>query len=533
MHFAKSKLLNLAVFKHSLKLDGGSQLPIKPFKDTIKNALSQLKVNQNQGISAAELVRKYTWMIDELTVIAWQHFYQHFGNSVDCELVAVGGYGRGELHPFSDVDLLVLLKNDDYEQAKELIENFLRFMWDIGLEIGHSVRSSKDCVKEARGDITIMTNLLEARHLAGNESLFKSVNEKIRGPRTWAPNKFFDGKFEEQEQRHAQYQGTAYSLEPNLKESPGGLRDIQTIQWVYNRHYGIRSFKEMNEQGLINDDEYRILVRARNILWKMRTGLHLITNRHEDRLLFDAQRQLATDFGYEDTKANLAVEQMMKRYYRTIKDVIYLNEVLLSSYRINNNRKPSLGSGKKLDDDFVIKNKLIEQSREDLFEQKPRAIIKLFLHSLENKKYGIHPNTIRSIRSNLDQVNANYRSDPETKKLFLSLFKYGGYGLTDVLARMNAYGFLGAYIPAFGAIVGQMQHDLFHVYTVDGHTLMVMLNLKHLRTKPEEFPIASEILDGLHKPERLFLGALFHDIAKGRGGDHSICLLYTSPSPRD
>ena len=220
MHFAKSKLLNLAVFKHSLKLDGGSQLPIKPFKDTIKNALSQLKVNQNQGISAAELVRKYTWMIDELTVIAWQHFYQHFGNSVDCELVAVGGYGRGELHPFSDVDLLVLLKNDDYEQAKELIENFLRFMWDIGLEIGHSVRSSKDCVKEARGDITIMTNLLEARHLAGNESLFKSVNEKIRGPRTWAPNKFFDGKFEEQEQRHAQYQGTAYSLEPNLKESP-------------------------------------------------------------------------------------------------------------------------------------------------------------------------------------------------------------------------------------------------------------------------------------------------------------------------
>ena len=524
MHFAKSKLLNLAVFKHSLDLSNTEQLPIKPFKESIKNALNQLKTNQNQGISAAELVTKYTWFIDQLVIIAWEHYSQQFGDTINAELMAVGGYGRGELHPYSDVDLLILLKKDNYDQAQDLVENFLRFMWDIGLEIGHSVRSSKDCIKEARGDITIMTNMLEARHLCGNKELFKSVNDKIRGPRTWSPDKFFNGKFEEQEQRHAQYQGTAYSLEPNLKESPGGLRDIQTILWVYNRHYNVRSFKEMNEQNLINDDEYRILIRARNILWKMRTGLHLITNRHEDRLLFDAQRQLASDFGYQDNKANLAVEQMMKRYYRTTKDVIYLNEVLLSSYRIKHNNRTSLTSTKVkvLDDDFVIKNKLIEQSNEGLFNEKPCAIIKLFLHSLEHKISGIHPDTIRSIRTNLEQVNADFRTDPETKKLFLSLFKFGGYGLTDVLARMNAYGFLGAYIPAFGAIVGQMQHDLFHVYTVDGHTLMVMLNLKYLRTQPDEFPMASGILDGLHKPERLFLGALFHDIAKGRGGDHSI-----------
>ena len=522
MHFAKSKLLNVTAFKHSLNVEDKQPLPIKPFKDTIKNALAKLKDTQNQGISAAELVHKYTWLIDELVIIAWDHYYKQFEHTKNAQLIAVGGYGRGELHPYSDVDLLILLDKDDYDQMKELIETFLRFMWDIGLEIGHSVRSCKDCVKEARGDITIMTNLLEARHLAGKESLFESVSEKIRGPRTWAANKFFLGKFEEQQQRHAQYQGTAYSLEPNLKESPGGLRDIQTILWVYNRHHGVRSFKEMNEQGLINNDEYRILIRARNILWKMRLGLHLITNRHEDRLLFDAQRQLAEDFGYKDTKANLAVEQMMKRYYRTIKDVIYLNEVLLSSYRIKHSKQPSLSSTKKLDDDFVIKNKLIELSHDDLFEKKPRAIIKLFLHSLENKNVSIHPNTIRSIRTNLDQINVNYRSDEETKKLFLSLFKYGGYGLTDVLERMNAYGFLGAYIPAFGAIVGQMQHDLFHVYTVDGHTLMVMQYLKKLRTDPTEFPVASDVLDGLHKPERLFLGALFHDIAKGRGGDHSI-----------
>lgn len=523
MHFAKSKLLNPAVFKHSLALNADGSLPIKPFKDTIKGALAQLKINQNQGgVPASELVRKYTWMIDQLTLIAWNHHITQFGQSLDIELVAVGGYGRGELHPFSDVDLLILLKSDDYEQAKELIENFLRFMWDIGLEIGHSVRSIKDCIKEARGDITIMTNLLEARHLAGNGLLFNAVNEKIRSSKVWSPEKFFAGKYGEQEQRQEQYQGTAYSLEPNLKESPGGLRDIQTILWVYNRHYGVQSFKEMNEQGLINDDEYRLLIRARNILWKMRSGLHLITNRHEDRLLFDAQRQLAEEFGYQDTKANLAVEQMMKRYYRTAKDVIYLNEVLLSSYRVTHSSRFSLTSTKTIDDQFIVRNKLIAQSHEGLFKEQPIAIIKLFLMMLEHKTHEIHPDTIRAIRTNLGLINNKFRSDPEAKKLFIGLFQFGGFGLTNALARMNAYGVLGAYIPAFGAIVGQMQHDLFHVYTVDGHTLMVMQNLRNLRTKPDEFPIASKILDNLHKPDRLFLGALFHDIAKGRGGDHSI-----------
>ena len=522
MHFAKNKLLNLAVFKHSLTVNADGSLPIAPFKQTIKSALEQLKTNQNQGISASELIRKYTWMIDQLTIIAWQHHIKEFGAEIEAELLAVGGYGRGELHPYSDVDLLILLKSETYDQAKPLIENFLRFMWDIGLEIGHSVRSVKDCIKEARGDITIMTNLLEARHLGGSERLFSRVDKKIRSSRSWSPDKFFSGKYEEQEQRHEQYQGTAYSLEPNIKESPGGLRDIQTILWVYNRHYGVRSFKEMNEQELINDDEYRLLIRARNILWKMRTGLHLITNRHEDRLLFDVQRQLAEEFGYQDTKANLAVEQLMKRFYRTTKDIIYLNEVLLSSYRVKNSKRFSLSSVKHIDEHFVVRNKMIELNNEQSFSESPTSIIKLFLRMLEYNVDEIHPDTIRAIRSNLDLINAKFRHSDEAKELFLKLFQYGGYGLVNALARMNAYGVLGAYIPAFGSIVGQMQHDLFHVYTVDGHTLMVLRYLRHLRTRPEEFPIASKILTGLHKPERLFLGALFHDIAKGRGGDHSI-----------
>jgi len=515
MHFAKSKLLNPGAFKHAL--GNPEHLPIAPFKKAIKNAFKVLKEHQIQGASSSDLVEKFTWMTDELVVLAWNHYYTSVSHNSNMELVAVGGYGRGELHPFSDVDFLILLEKDQYDDAKEFVETFLRFLWDIGLDIGHSVRSLKDCVKEARGDITIMTNLLEARHLAGDATLFSSLNDKIRATRIWAPDKFYSGKHEEQQRRHAQYQDTAYSLEPNLKESPGGLRDIQTILWVYNRHYGVRSFREMREQNLIDEDEYRILIRARNILWRMRLGLHLITNRHEDRLLFDTQRQLAEEFGYHDTKSHLAVEQLMKRYYRTAKQIIYLNEVLLASYRVTHGKRFSLAVGRNLNDRFVLKNKMIEQRGDDVFKREPSAMLELFTLMQNHKITIIHPDTIRAIRANLDQ----FRNDTKTQALFLKLFQHEGIGLTNALARMNAYGLLGAYIPTFGAIVGQMQHDLFHVYTVDGHTLKVIENLTRLRKYAEEFPLASEILSGLYKPERLFLGALFHDIAKGRGGDHS------------
>jgi len=520
MHFAKSKLLNPALFKNQLNKAPGKTLPIKPFKDTIKSALQLLQEHQNAGVSSADLVKNFTWMIDELVTLIWEH-YSPLATDNKIELVAVGGYGRSELHPKSDVDLLILIANNDYDSISEFVENFIRFLWDIGLEIGHSVRSTKDCVKEARGDITIMTNLLEARHLCGSKGLFDTVDVKIRGARTWSANVFFNGKVDEQRARHAQYQDTAYSLEPNLKESPGGLRDLQTILWVYNRHHGVRSFKQMNEQGLVNDNEYRVLIRARNILWKMRVGLHLITNRHEDRLLFDTQRQLASEFGYQDTQAHLAVEQLMKRFYRTAKDVIYLNELLLANYRLTHSKRFSLTVGKNIDQHFALRGKLIQQRDPELFVKHPVQMIKLFTLMQEHKITGIHPDTIRSIRTHLDLVNNQFRNDSEAKSLFLTLFKHEGIGLTNALARMNAYGLLGAYLPNFGAIVGQMQHDLFHVYTVDGHTLKVMENLTRLRKYPDEFPIASEILAGLYRPERLFIGALFHDIAKGRGGDHS------------
>lgn len=520
MHLPKSKLLQLAPLKQALASESDGPA-IAAFKGAIKHAHQQLKEYQHRGISAAEQIEKYTWVIDQLVILAWRHFDQ---SSIEesAALVAVGGYGRSELHPHSDIDLLILLEKDDYENVQFTVEPFFRFLWDIGLEIGHSVRSIRDCVKEARADITVMTNMMEGRLLDGDTSLLKTLDDKLRNGRIWPNEKFYAAKFEEQEVRHANYQDTAYSLEPNLKESPGGLRDLQTILWVYNRHFGVRSFREMKEHGHLNNDEYRLLTRARNILWKLRCGLHLNTGRREDRLLFDNQRQLAKDYGYEDTASHLAVEQLMKRYYRTAKLVIYLNEVLLSNYSVEHTKRFSLGVGKALGADFLLKNKMITATDEGLFKRDPASLLKLFRLMQKQNITAIHPDTIRAIRANLDVVTPRFRNNPECKELFLELFRDFGASLSTILSRMNAYGFLGAYLPSFGAIVGQMQHDLFHVYTVDGHTLKVIENLINLRDKNSEFPLASRILDGLYKPERLFIAALFHDIAKGRGGDHSV-----------
>lgn len=515
MHLPKSKLLRSAPLRQALAT-GEQTIPV--FKAAIKNAHEQLNQVQAQGISAAQLVEKYTWVIDKLVVMAWKHFCK---NEEAAALVAVGGYGRYELHPHSDVDLLVLLKKDNYQELQPAIEPFLRFLWDVGLEIGHSVRSIRDCIKEARSDVTTMTNLLESRHLSGNEDLVDQLDDKLRGGRLWSSDKFYAAKFAEQEERHAAHQDTAYSLEPNIKESPGGLRDLQTILWVYNRHFGVRSFREMKEQGHLDNNEYRLLIRARNILWKLRCGLHLNNGRREDRLLFDHQRQLAQDYGYQDTQGHLAVEQLMKRYYRTAKLVIYLNEVLLSHYRVNYNTRFSLGVSKALDDNFLVKHKMIRAREQDLFEKRPQATLELFKLMQQHGITAIHPDTIRAIRKNLDAINPSFRTQKESQALFIDLFKDPGSSLGTVLTRMNAYGVLGAYLPSFGAIVGQMQHDLFHVYTVDGHTLKVIHNLSRLRSNQDEYSEASRIFEGLYKPERLLIAALFHDIAKGRGGDHS------------
>lgn len=518
MSISKTSLFNRTQFKQRLI----EEESLTVFKTTIADAKETLKEKHFNGASATEVVTALTWFTDQILTQAWKQFDAFLPKKINIALLAVGGYGRGELHPYSDIDLMLLVEKDrQVSSINEFAEIFLRFLWDIGLEVGHSLRSIKDCIKECKQDISTMTNLMEARHLLGDDTLIVLMDEKIRSPRVFSPEKFFLGKLQEQTERHASYHDTAYNLEPNIKEGPGGLRDLHTILWMYNRSFGCRTFEELRNLGFLKDQGLSNFIRNRNVLWKLRTSLHFINNRREDRFLFNYQRSIAEKYGYQDNEKNLAVEQLMQRYYRTVKDISLQNELLIERYKLEviyPARK--MAKAEIINNRFQVRNGSIEIRNKHVFKKSPYALLEIFLVMQQNAIDSIHPDTIRAIRYNLNLINSKFRKDISSISLFIEIFRHRT-GLTHNLRRMNDYGVLGAYIPAWGKIVGQMQHDLFHVYTVDAHTLMLIRNLRRLDTHPDEFPLASEILNKLYKPERLFIAGIFHDIAKGRGGDHS------------
>ena len=471
------------------------------------------------GIEALHL---RTALIDDILRKAYVKHEPLLPNTVSMALVAVGGYGRSELHPASDIDLLLLQDSPQYAKTRGFAEPFLRFLWDIGLTVGHSVRSRHDCLQVARSDVTVMTNLMEARLLIGDEALLARLVHDLASPTLWQSARFFEAKLAEQRARHTRYDDTGYNLEPNVKEGPGGLRDIHMIGWIAQRHFGSANLHDLVKVGFLDEREYRTLIDARNFLWQIRNGLHLLARRREDRLLFDHQRTLALQMGYVDRPGQLAVEQFMKRYYRTIKQVQLLNEILLQHFAeaLRGPRRPVITP---LSPWFRARNGFLEVVDAHVFTESPRAILDLFRVLQEHPELqGMRAATIRLLRAHLSLIDGAFRQDPATRSAFLAILR-APTGVTKALRRMNAYGVLGAYIPAFGKIVGQMQHDLFHVYTVDEHSLFVLRNVRRIM-QPEfeaELPAVSEIGRALAKPERLYLAALFHDIAKGRGGDHS------------
>jgi [protein-PII] uridylyltransferase len=503
-------------------LAGGDKLAV--FRDALREGREKIKQDYLQSPRhAAHGVALHAWLIDELLVRAWNQQLAATPTKATLVLAAVGGYGRGELHPHSDVDILLLLKRGSASDIAAFAEPFLRFLWDMGLQIGHSVRSMRDCVSEAKQDVTVVTNLMEARLLAGDEKLFAKLRKRTGASKLWPSAKFFEAKRDEQRARHARFDDTAYNLEPNIKEGPGGLRDIQTVSWVTQRHYGTQALHELVEHDFLSEHEYRSLVRGRDFLWQVRSGLHYLADRHEERLLFDHQRALAKLFGYQDEEGVLAVEQFMKRYYRTIKELSLLNEILLQHFDETFLRK---GRAKivPLNRRFQSNNGFLEIRNAKVFERHPFALLELFqMMQTHTELKGVRANTIRSVRANLHRINASFRKSLAARSLFMEIMR-GSSGITHELRRMNAYGVLGRYIPAFGRVVGQMQHDLFHVYTVDQHTLFVVRNLRRfaIAKHAHEFPLASEVFQQLVKPERLYLAGIFHDIAKGRGGDHSV-----------
>jgi len=495
---------------------------IKTVRQHLNDCRQQLDLQFHQGAPVKELVRLYSQFVDHLLQQIWAHFIDN--PDEDIALIAVGGYGRGELHPGSDIDLLILLGDDNHESFRAALEQLLVFLWDIGLDIGHSVRSIAECCNEARQDITIATNLMESRLLAGPEQLFQEMNTKTGPEQIWPSVEFFAAKWQEQQQRYKKYNDTAYNLEPNVKEGPGGLRDIQMVGWVAKRHFGANRLSELVKHGFLTPQEYDDLHSGQDFLWRVRFALHSLAGRREDRLLFDYQKTLATQLGYQDDgNKRMAVEQFMKDYYRTITELSRLNEMLLQLFQeaILYSDRPTVCI--PINKRFHSCNNFIEASNDNVFKRYPFALLEIFLLLEQHPELkGVRAATIRLIRDNRDLIDDDFRNDLRCRSLFMEIMREP-QGITHELRRMNRYGILAAYLPVFANIVGQMQYDLFHVYTVDDHTLMVLRNLRRFTVTgfAHEFPFCSELIQRIPKPELLYLSALFHDIAKGRGGNHS------------
>ena len=510
-------LVDRALLERAL---AGSDSPIQPFRDVLASAQQSLAERFRANESVETLVRFRARVIDQAVLAAWEHFAAELNDR--CALVAVGGYGRGELHPHSDVDLMVVRDKTGDAVVDEAISRFFTFLWDIGLEVGHSVRTPGDCEVESRNDVTVMTTMMESRLLTGPGELFNTFEQHIGQDRVWDAAEFFHAKCAEQEARHHAFDDTGYNLEPNIKASPGGLRDIQTIVWIARRHLGSRSLNDLLSRGFLTPGQLRILRTGRAFLWRVRFALHLLVGRREDRLLFDHQMKLAKSLGYEDATFTLGVEQLMQRYYRTVMEQSRLNEMLLQLLEddiIVGKRAPVQPMGKG----FQARNGFLEVVDEDIFANDPSALLEIFLLLERNIDLrGLNARTIALVKQHLYLIDEEFRQNPRNHRLFLDILREP-QGVTRTLKRMNTYGVLGLYIPAFGRIVGRMQYDLFHVYTVDAHTLFVVENLRRfaLPRFDHEFPACSRIMQSLEKPQIAYLAGLFHDIAKGRGGDHS------------
>jgi [protein-PII] uridylyltransferase len=470
--------------------------------------------------SVVDLVILRAQVIDELLVHLWRTHANYCAGVAS--LVAVGGYGRGELHPCSDIDIMLLLPEDLPESCEPELSDFVTALWDVGLEIGHSVRTVAQCFDEASRDLTVATTLIEARLLDGPQALFDQMQDVIAPDKLWPPAEFFAEKRKEQIARHHRYGDTAYNLEPNVKGSPGGLRDIQMIGWVAKRHFGVDNFDELVPHKFLTPGQVRRLNDGQAFLWRVRFALHILTGRREDRILFDHQIKLAEMLGYEDATYTLAVEQLMQKYYRTVMDLSRLNEMLLQLFEeailMDPEAKPE-----PLNERFQVKNGFLQTVDHDVFANEPSALLELFLLLQQNPEVrGVSAYTIGLIKRSLHLIDEEFRQNPRNQRLFLQILR-APEGVTHELRRMNLYGVLGLYIPAFGRIVGRMQYDLFHSYTVDEHTLFVVSNLRRfaLARFDHEFPHCSRIMQNLEKPEIAYLSGLFHDIAKGRGGDHS------------
>jgi len=484
----------------------------------IREALQAARLELQHDFEAhsqpQRLLRNHAKLVDRFLQLIWQQTAM----PNDAAFVAVGGYGRMELFPKSDIDLLILLPQQPDLELQQRLQALVGMLWDIGLEIGHSIRTVGDCMAES-SDVTVQTNLLEARHISGNRALFLEMRETLA--EHLSRRAFFLAKSQEQEHRYMRFIDIDFNLEPNIKESPGGLRDLQNVIWI-SRACGFgTTWRELTQAGLITATEARNIARHEALLQTLRIRLHYIAKRREDRLIFDYQTELAEQMHIHAITSRRASELLMQRYYRTKQAVLQLNSVLLQNMRAR--IFPEAGIVQPINERFIARDHFLEARDEELFNRQPSAILESFILLQQHPDLiGFSASTLRALWRGRANIDAKFRKDAYNRELFMQIFREP-QGLTHALRRMNQHGILERYIPAFGKVVGQMQHDLFHVYTVDEHILMVIRNLRRftLAKHDHENPLCSKLIKDFARVEVLYLAGLFHDIAKGRGGDHS------------
>jgi len=461
------------------------------------------------------LLRGRAKLVDATLIDLWQKMAM----PAELALVAVGGYGRGELFPASDVDLLLLVPEGFDACMEPGLEQLVGLLWDMGLDVGHSVRSPNECRDEAVKDITVQTALLEARFLTGNHELYENLAQQLT--EALDPGDFFKAKQLEQEDRYSRYQDTPFSLEPNCKESPGGLRDLQIILWVAKAAFFGTTWDELVHEDLLTDEEARQLTQAERFLNNLRIRLHLLVKRKEERLLFDHQEAMAQAMGFERTETKRASEVLMQRYYRNAKLVTQINTLVLQNLGLRLIKHPP-APPLIIDEHFQVLRDRLDIRDTRFFQTHPSTLLRSFLIlEQRNELAGMTSRTLRALWRSRNRIDDEFRADPANRALFLKLFQQRH--LIRELRRMNKYDILGRYLPAFGRIVGQMQHDLFHVYTVDQHIMQVIRNLRRFAMAEfaHEYPLCSRLFSSFDRSWLLYIAALFHDIAKGRGGDHS------------
>ena len=492
------------------------------FRDGKAELLARFGESRATTLAATRLTKALTRHVDAHLAELWEHARM----PANAALVAVGGYGRAELFPYSDVDVLVLLpagstgEDGPPEALRAAVEGFLHACWDIGLEIGSSVRSIDECVDQARRDVTVQTAMLEARFLCGSRRMYTAFRQATDA--VMDPKAFLRAKVLEMHQRHVKYENTPYSLEPNCKESPGGLRDLQLVIWVARAAGLGRNWTELAARKLITPFEVSQLYKHEGTLKLIRARLHLIAGRREDRLVFDLQTAVAESFGYKSSRAQRSSEVLMHRYYWAAKAVTQLNQILMLNIeeRISGLEEAPM---RPIDAHFLDRGGMLEVAHDRLYMEQPHAIMRTFLVYQQTPGIkGLSARTLRALYNARNLMGAEFRRDPANRAVFMEILRQP-QGITHALRLLNQSSVMGRYLWVFRRIVGRMQHDLFHVYTVDQHILMVVRNVRRffIPEHAHEYPFCSQLASQWDEPWLLYVAALFHDVAKGRGGDHS------------